>query len=247
MSKVLMVTGGSRGIGRATALLAADRGYDVCINYTSNEAAAEATVREIEAKGRRAMAVRADVSSEAAVEALFKQADKLGALAALVNSAGLLPKPGRLEDTSAARLQRLFEVNVFGAFLCCREAVRRMSTKSGGIGGVIVNVSSVVADIGGAGRAIEYGASKAAIDTLTVGLAREVAEEGIRVNTVKPGPIQTDMLEAPEHAGRLEVAAGLNPMKRVGQPQEVANAVLWLLSDEASYTTASTITVSGGL
>jgi NAD(P)-dependent dehydrogenase (short-subunit alcohol dehydrogenase family) len=247
MSKVLVVTGGSRGIGRETALLAAERGYDICINYASDEAAAQAVKREIEAKGRKAIAVCADVSNETAVEALFKEADKLGPLSALVNSAGLLPKPDRIENTNLARLQRIFEVNVFGTFLCSREAVRRMSTKFGGKGGVIVNVSSMIADIGGAGRAVEYGATKAAIDTLTVGLAREVAEEGIRVNAVKPGPIETDMLKAPEQKGRIAVAAGLNPMKRVGRAEEVAAAVLWLLSDEASYTTAATIRVSGGL
>ena len=197
MSKVLIVTGGSRGIGRATSLLAADRGYDVCINYSSNAAAAEATKRDVEAKGRKAIAVCADVSNEIGVDTLFKEADKLGPLHGLVNSAGLLPKPDRVENTSGAKLQRLFEVNVFGSFLCAREAIHRLSTKRGGKGGAIVNLSSVAAMLGGAGRTIDYAATKAAIEIFTLGLAREVAEEGIRVNCVRPGPIRTEMLDNP--------------------------------------------------
>ena len=246
MSKVLIVTGGSRGIGRATSLLAADRGYDVCINYTANEAAAEATKREVEAKGRKAIAVCADVSNEIGVEGLFKEADKLGSLSGLVNSAGLLPKPDRIENTSAAKLQRLFEVNVFGSFLCAREAVRRMSTKFGGKGGAIVNLSSVAAILGGPGRTIDYAATKAAIEIFTLGLAREVAEEGIRVNCVRPGPVHTEMLDNPNQPGRIDEMSKAVPMKRVGQPIEIANAILWLLSDEASFTTGATIAVSGG-
>ncbi len=246
MSKVLIITGGSRGIGRATALLAAKRGYDVCINYFGNEAAAESTRREIEAAGRKAMAVKGDVGIERDVVRLFEEADKLGPLAGLVNNAGLLPKPDRVENTSAAKLQRLFEVNVFGSFLCAREAVRRMSTRHGGKGGGIVNLSSVAALLGGAGRTIDYAATKAAIEIFTLGLAREVAEEGIRVNCVRPGPTHTEMLDTPEQAGRLEEMAKVIPMKRVGQPHEIANAVLWLLSDEASFATGTTIAVSGG-
>ena len=246
MSKVVVVTGGSRGIGRAMTLLAADRGYDVCINYSANEAAAEATKREVEAKGRKAIAVCADISNEIGVEGLFKEADKLGQLHGLVNSAGLLPKPDRIENTSAAKLQRLFEVNVFGSFLCAREAIHRLSTKRGGKGGAIVNLSSVAAMLGGAGRTIDYAATKAAIEIFTLGLAREVAEEGIRVNCVRPGPIRTEMLDNPNQRGRLAEMEQAVPMKRVGEPIEVANAILWLLSDEASFTTGTTLAVSGG-
>ena len=246
MSKVVIITGGSRGIGRATSLLAAKRGYTVCVNFTSNEAAANKVVKEIESAGGKAAAVCADVSNEIAVEALFKEADKLGPLYGLVNSAGLLPKPDRVENTTAAKLQRLFEVNVFGSFLCAREAIHRLSTKRGGKGGAIVNLSSVAAMLGGAGRTIDYAATKAAIEIFTLGLAREVAEEGIRVNCVRPGPVRTEMLDNPNQPGRLAEMSQAVPMKRVGEPIEIANAIIWLLSDEASFATGATLAVSGG-
>jgi NAD(P)-dependent dehydrogenase (short-subunit alcohol dehydrogenase family) len=246
MEKVVVVTGGGRGIGRATSLLAAERGYAVCINYVSDADAAHKTKAEIEAKGGKAMAVKADIAKEDDVVALFKAADALGPLKGLVNNAGMLPKFDRVENQTQAKLTRIFGINIFGPFLCAREAIHRMSTKHGGSGGAIVNVSSVAAHFGGAGRTVDYAATKAALEIFTVGLARELAEEGIRVNTVRPGPTETNMMVGPEQNNRAKDIIPQIPMKRLGQPREIAHPILWLLSDEASYVTATTIIASGG-
>lgn len=245
--RVVIITGSSRGIGAATARLAGERGYAVCVNYRRDRDAAERVVTAVEEAGLTAVAVQADVAVEADVMRLFDQVDaRLGPLSALVNNAATLEPQMRLETIDAARLQRIFTTNVTGAFLCAREAVRRMSTKHGGAGGAIVNVSSGAAHHGGAGEYIDYAASKGAIDTLTVGLAREVAEEGIRVNAVRPGFIYTDMHALGGEPGRVDRVKSLVPMKRGGQPAEVAHAILWLLSDEASYATGTFIDVTGG-
>lgn len=247
MNKVILITGASRGIGAATAKLAAARGYDVCINYLRNRAAAERVVREIEDIGGKAIAVAADVSVESDVNNLFKIVDaQLGPISALVNNAGILERQIRVEDIDAARLQRIFAANVVGSFLCAREAVRRMSIKHGGNGGAIVNVSSAAARLGSAGEYVDYAASKGAIDTLTTGLSREVAEEGIRVNAVRPAFIYTDMHADGGEPGRVDRIKASLPMKRGGHPEEVANAIMWLLSDEASYATGAFIDLAGG-
>jgi NAD(P)-dependent dehydrogenase (short-subunit alcohol dehydrogenase family) len=247
MNKIMIVTGGSRGIGAATALLAAQRGYAVCVNYLQNRDAADAIVRDIGKIGGHAMALAADVASEPQVMRLFETVDRqLGRVSALVNNAGILEKQTRLEGIDAARLARVFATNVTGTFICSREAVRRMSTRHGGEGGGIVNVSSRASQIGSPGEYIDYAASKGAVDSLTVGLAKEVAEEGIRVNAVRPGFIYTDMHASGGEPNRVERVKALAPMKRGGQAEEVANAILWLLSEEASYTTGAFIEVSGG-
>jgi len=245
-ARALVVTGASRGIGGATAQLAGAAGYAVCVNYHLNRSAAERVVAEIEALGAKALAVEADVSVEDEVVRLFDTARALGPLYGLVNNAGILETQARLETFDAPRLQRVFATNVIGAFLCAREAVRRLSSARGGTGGVIVNVSSMAARLGSAGEYIDYAASKGAIDTLTIGLAREVAEEGIRVNAVRPGLTHTDIHASggePNRVARLEATV---PMKRGAQPEEVARAILWLLSDEASYTTGAIVDVTGG-
>lgn len=246
MSGVLIVTGGSRGIGRAICTIAAQRGYKVCINYATNATAAETLQKEITAAGGTAIAVQADVSKEADVVRLFKAADALGPLTGLVNNAGIMMSPERVEDATEEKLLRVFGINVIGSFLCAREALRRMSTKHGGKGGGIVNVSSVAALLGGANRTVNYAASKGAIDSFTNGLAREVADEGVRVNSVRPGPVETEIFSTPGNETRLADMAKVIPMQRVGQPEEVAYAVLWLLSDEASFVTGTTLGVSGG-
>lgn len=247
MDKTLIITGGGRGIGAATARLAAARGYAVCINYQKNQAAADAVVDEIKADGGRAMAIAADVSSEPAVQNLFKAAsEQLGPISALVNNAGILEKQMRVESIDAARLQRIFAANVIGSFLCAKEAVKRMSTRHGGHGGAIVNVSSAASRLGSAGEYVDYAASKGAIDTLTIGLSREVAGEGIRVNAVRPAFIYTDMHADGGEPGRVDRVKESLPMKRGGHPIEVANAILWLLSEEASYTTGTFIDLAGG-
>lgn len=247
MSRVIVVTGGSRGIGAATARLAATRGYDVCVNYHKNRTAAEEVVGEIRKAGRKAIAVAADVSIESEVENLFSAVDEqLGPVTALVNNAGILEKQMRVENIDAARLQRILTANVVGPFLCAREAVKRMSTRHGGQGGAIVNVSSAASRLGSANEYVDYAASKGAIDTLTIGLSREVAEEGIRVNAVRPAFIYTDMHADGGEPGRVDRIKESLPMKRGGHPLEVANAIIWLLSDEASYTTGTFIDLAGG-
>ena len=247
MKKVIVITGASRGIGAATARLAAARGYAVCVNYLRNRAAAEAVVADIAAAGGRAIAVAADVAVEEEVVELFRTVDReLGTVTALVNNAGMLEKQMRVDDMDAARLSRTFAANVTSSFLCAKEAVRRMSSKHGGSGGAIVNVSSAAARLGAPGEYVDYAATKGAIDTFTLGLAREVATEGIRVNAVRPGVIYTDIHASGGEPGRVDRVKGSVPMQRGGQPGEVATAILWLLSEEASYATGSFIDLTGG-
>ena len=247
MNRVLIVTGGGRGIGAATAKLAAERGYAVCVNFRKNRAAAESVVSAIQDAGGTALAVGADVASEPDVVRLFETVDAtLGRLTALVNNAGILEKQTRVEQMEAARIDRVFATNVRGAFICAREAVRRMSTKHGGAGGAIVNLSSRAAQLGAPGEYVDYAASKAAIEALTVGLAREVAAEGIRVNGVRPGIIYSEIHADGGEPGRVDRLGPTLPMQRGGEAIEVARAILWLLSDEASYSTASFIDVAGG-
>lgn len=247
MSKVIVITGGSRGIGAATARLAAARGYAVCVNYLENHAAANAVVDEIRSGGGKAIVAAADVAVEADVVSLFKEVDaQLGTVTALVNNAGILDAQMRVEDMDAGRLNRIFATNVIGYFLCAREAVRRMSTRHGGNGGGIVNVSSGASRLGAAGEYVDYAASKGAVDTLTIGLSREVADEGIRVNAVRPGYIYTDIHASGGEPGRVDRIKDSVPMKRGGRPEEVANAILWLLSNEASYATGTFIDLAGG-
>jgi NAD(P)-dependent dehydrogenase (short-subunit alcohol dehydrogenase family) len=247
MAKVMIVTGGGRGIGAATARLAAERGYGVCVNYRKNQSAAEAVVSAIKASGGAALAVGADVAVEADVVRLFETVDaELGPLTALVNNAGILEKQTRVEQIDAARIDRVFATNVRGAFICAREAVRRMSTRHGGAGGAIVNVSSRAAQLGAAGEYVDYAASKAAVDAMTVGLAREVAAEGIRVNGVRAGIIYTEIHADGGEPNRVDRLGPTLPMQRGGDAIEVARAILWLVSDEASYSTASFIDVAGG-
>src|SRR6266850_7547321 len=247
MNKTILVTGGSRGIGAATARLAAERGYAVCVNYRKNGAAAEEVVAGITAAGGAALAVGADVASEPDVVRLFETVDaRLGPVTSLVNNAGILERQTRVEHIDAARIDRVFATNVRGAFLCAREAVRRMSTAHGGGGGAIVNVSSRAAQLGAPGEYVDYAASKAALDALTVGLAREVAGEGIRVNGVRAGIIYTDIHASSGEPGRVDRLGPALPMQRGGDAIEVARAILWLLSDEASYSTGTFIDVAGG-
>ncbi|NKI69013.1 SDR family oxidoreductase [Collimonas pratensis] len=248
MSKpVMIVTGGSRGIGAATALLAAERGYAVCVNYLHNRSAAEAVVAAICDAGGEALALAGDVAVEADVMALFQSVDsQLGKVTALVNNAGILERQMRVEEMDVARLQRVLNTNVIGSFLCAREAVRRMSTRFGGSGGAIVNLSSMAAKLGGPGEYVDYAASKGAIDAMTVGLAKEVADQGIRVNAVRPGVIYTEIHASGGEPGRVERVKDSVPMRRGGSAEEVACAVLWLLSEEASYCTGTFIDVSGG-
>ena len=243
----MLITGGGRGIGAATARLAAEQGYAVCVNYKQNREAAERVVKEVEHAGRRAIVVAGDVAVEADVMRVFETCDKaLGTLDALVNNAGILETQMRVESMDAARLHRVFATNVIGSFLCAREAVRRMSTARSGKGGAIVNVSSGASRLGSPGEYVDYAATKGAIDTMTIGLAREVAEEGIRVNAVRAGFIYTEIHASGGEPNRVERVKALVPMKRGGTADEVARAILWLLSDEASYTTGSFIDVTGG-
>ena len=247
MPGIVLITGGSRGIGAATAALAAARGYAVCVNYRSNAAAADTVVTAIAKAGGSAIALQGDVSVESDVVRLFDTCDaRLGRLTALVNNAAILETQTRVESVDAARLQRIFAINVTGAFLCAREAVRRMSTKRGGIGGAIVNLSSRASVLGAPGEYVDYAASKAAVDTLTIGLSQEVAGEGLRVNAVRAGFISTVMHASGGEPGRVDRMKAVIPMRRGGTADEVAQAVLWLLSDDASYTTGSFLDVSGG-
>ena len=247
MSKVIIVTGSSRGIGAATARLAGEKGYAVCVNYLKNEEAADNVVSAIKNNGGSAIAIAGDMSSESDVDHLFKTVDKeLGTVSALVNNAGIIALQSRVQDMDVARLQRMFAVNIIGCFLCAREAIKRMSTKMGGDGGAIVNVSSAAARLGSPGEFVDYAASKGAIDTMTLGLAKEVADEGIRINGVRPGVIDTDIHAdggVPDRAERLKDSV---PMKKVGTAEDVARAILWLLSEDASYATGSIVDVAGG-
>lgn len=243
---VLVITGGSRGIGAATARLAAQRGYAVCVNYRTARLEAESLVADIESAGGRAIAVQADVSQEDQVITLFKAADCLGPLRGLVNNAGVLEVQGSLLDMDAARISRILGTNVVGLMVCAREAVRRMSTHYGGHGGAIVNVSSAAARTGSPGEYVDYAASKGAVDTFTRGLAVEVASQGIRVNAVRPGFIHTDIHACGGEPERLERLKSAIPLGRGGTPQEVAQAIVWLLSCEASYTTGAMLDVAGG-
>ncbi|MET3379313.1 SDR family oxidoreductase [Variovorax paradoxus] len=247
MDQVLLITGGGRGIGAATALLAAQRGYAVTVNYASNSLAADEVVRTIRANGGAAMAVQADVGDEAQVLAMFQKVDaRFGRLTALVNNAGVVDVQARVADMSVARLERMFRINVIGSFICAREAVRRMSTKYGGTGGAIVNISSGAARLGSPDQYVDYAASKGAIDTFTIGLAKEVAAEGIRVNAVRPGLIDTEIHASGGMPDRASDLAPTVPMQRTGSADEIAGAILWLLSPEASYTTMALLDVTGG-
>jgi len=246
-NNILIVTGGSRGIGAATSLLAAQLGCAVCVNYLRNEKAARAVTDSISAAGGRAIAIQADVSVEADVQRLFKSCDDLlGKPTALVNNAAVLETQMRVEAMGVDRLERVFRTNVIGAFLCSREAVRRMSRQNGGTGGAIVNVSSGASRLGSPHEYVDYAASKGAIDTLTIGLSKEVSAEGIRVNAVRPGFIKTEMHASGGEPNRVERLKEQIPMKRGGEADEVAQAILWLLSDNASYVTGSFIDVTGG-
>jgi NAD(P)-dependent dehydrogenase (short-subunit alcohol dehydrogenase family) len=247
MDKVMIVTGGSRGIGAATSRLAAERGYAVGVNYVRNREAAEQVVEDCRQLGVKAFAVQADVAIENDVVRLFEEVDReLGRVTALVNNAGILETQMRVEDMDAGRITRILAANVTGTLLCCREGVRRMSTKHGGPGGSIVNVSSVAARVGSPGEYVDYAAAKGAVDAITLGLSKEVAEEGIRVNAVRPGFIYTDIHASGGEPGRVDRVKAFVPMKRGGQPEEVAGPILWLLSDEASYATGTFIDLAGG-
>jgi NAD(P)-dependent dehydrogenase (short-subunit alcohol dehydrogenase family) len=243
---VAIVTGGSRGIGAATSLLLAKAGYLVVVNYVSNAAAAKAIVTQIEQAGGKAAAIQADVASEKDIVALFKSADQLGQLKVLVNNAGIIDVKARIDEMSAERLARMFAINITGSILCAREAVKRMSTRHGGPGGAIVNLSSAAATLGSPGWFVDYAASKGAIDTFTMGLAREVASEGIRVNAVRPGIIDTDIHASGGEPDRIAQIRGQLPMQREGTSLEVAEAIIWLASDKASYVTGTCLGVSGG-
>lgn len=246
MTNVAIVTGGSRGIGRAAALKLGAAGYTVAVNYTSNEAAAAEVVNAITKAGGKAIAVKGDVSQEADVLALFAEADKLGPLKVLVNNAGIMDRQSRLDEMSTERLRRIFDINIFGSVLCAREAVKRMSTKNGGAGGNIINLSSAAAVLGAPGLGVEYAASKGAIDVLTIGLSREVAAEGIRVNALRPGIIDTDIHNASGIPDRVKLMRDHIPMKREGKAEEVADAIMWLCSDQSSYVTGALLPVAGG-
>ena len=247
MTKLVLITGGSRGIGAATALLAAQHGYAVAVNYTTNSGAADDVVQQILAGGGVALAVQADVSKDTEVTAMFKKIDeKLGRITALVNNAGVVDQLSRVDAMSAERLQRMFAVNVIGPFLCSKEAVKRMSTRYGGTGGAIVNVSSAASRLGSPGQYVDYASAKGAIDTFTIGLAKEVASEGIRVNAVRPGIIETEIHASGGLPDRARDLGPQVPLQRAGTALEVAQAIVWLLGDQASYSTGALLDVSGG-
>jgi NAD(P)-dependent dehydrogenase (short-subunit alcohol dehydrogenase family) len=240
--KVLLVTGGGRGIGAATALLAAEREFSVAVNFLRDRDSASALAKKI-----NGIAVQADVSSEAEVVRMFDEVDrKFGRITALVNNAGIVDRAMRVENMTAARIARMFAINVTGSFLCAREAVKRMSTRHGGAGGAIVNLSSIAAKLGGSGEYVDYAASKGAIDTFTIGLAKEVGAEGIRVNAVRPGIIRTEIHAGSGDPARVDRIGAAAPLGRAGDPEEVARAILWLLSDEASYMSGAIVDVAGG-
>jgi NAD(P)-dependent dehydrogenase (short-subunit alcohol dehydrogenase family) len=247
MNRTLLITGASRGIGAAAALLAAERGWDVAVNYTRDADAAEAVAGQVRAAGRRALVIQADVADEAQVLAMFARLDaEWGPLGGLVNNAGVVDVASRVDAMSAARIQRMFAVNVFGTMWCAREAVKRMSTKHGGRGGSIVNLSSVASKLGSPAQYVDYAAAKGAIDVFTLGLAREVATEGVRVNAIRPGIIDTDIHASGGQPERAKQLTPQIPMQRPGRADEIATAILWLLSDEASYTTGAVLDVTGG-
>jgi NAD(P)-dependent dehydrogenase (short-subunit alcohol dehydrogenase family) len=247
MDRVAIVTGGSRGIGRAAAIGAAARGFRVVVGYATNKAAADEVVAKIEASNGKAIAVKCDVGNERDILALFKAADDFGVLGALVNNAGIVGKSGvRVDEMSAERIQQMMAINVTGSILCAREAVKRMSTKHGGKGGVIVNLSSVAAKLGAPNTYVDYAASKGAIDSFTIGLGHEVAGEGIRVAAIRPGLIDTEIHASGGEPDRAHRLSHMVPMKRVGTAEEIANAIVWLMSDEASYVTSTILDVSGG-
>jgi NAD(P)-dependent dehydrogenase (short-subunit alcohol dehydrogenase family) len=245
--KVMIVTGGGRGIGAATARLGAERGYAVCINFLRDASAAENLVATIKSAGGKAIAVAGDVSAEADVLRIFAETDRnLGRVTALVNNAGIVDRTARVEQMTPERLARMFAVNITGSFLCAREAISRMSTRHGGPGGAIVNISSIAAKLGGAGEYVDYAASKGAIDSFTIGLSKEAGPDGIRVNAVRPGIIRTEIHSLSSDSSRVERIGAMAPLQRPGEPEEVARAILWLLSDEASYLTGALVDVSGG-
>lgn len=248
MTKTILITGSSRGIGASTALLAAKQGYNVCINYLKNQIAAEKVVDEISKIGGKAIAYKADTSCEKDVISLFSKIDRdFGKLTALVNNSGILETQSRVDEMDLNRLLKVINNNIIGCFLCSKEAVKRMSTRYGGIGGAIVNVSSIAAKTGSPNEYVDYAASKGAVDTFTLGLSKEVAAEGIRVNAVRPGFIYTDIHASGGEPKRVDRIKNLVPMKRGGQPEEVANAILWLLSDEASFSTGTFVDITGGV
>ncbi|MCK5830527.1 MAG: SDR family oxidoreductase [Methylococcales bacterium] len=247
MNKVLLITGASSGIGAAVAKLAALENYSICINYRNNKESAEKLLRSLDLNPSKAICIRADISNEEDVISLFNEIDnRLGKITSLVNNAGIIAPISSIENIDTQRLQEIFSINVFGSFLCAREAVKRMSTKNNGNGGSIVNLSSVASILGSPHEFIDYASSKGAIDTFTIGLAKEVAEFGIRVNAVRPGLITTEMHAHAGDANRPEKLKNFIPMKRAGTPDEVANSILWLLSDIASYVTGAILNVSGG-
>ncbi|WP_341916834.1 SDR family oxidoreductase [Polaromonas sp. YR568] len=247
MSNIVLITGGSRGIGAATALLAARAGYAVAVNYTSNSLAADEVVRRIRQGGGTAITVQADVAEESQVLAMFEKVDaKLGRLTALVNNAGVVDQTARVDGMSVARLKRMFDINVIGTMICAREAVKRMSTRYGGAGGAIVNVSSVAARLGAPGQYVDYAAAKGAVDVFTLGLAKEVAAEGIRVNAVRPGIIDTDIHASGGLPDRARDLAPQVPMQRAGSADEVAQSIVWLLGEASSYTTGALLDIAGG-
>jgi len=247
MDRSVIVTGGSRGIGAAIAIGAAAKGYQVCVNYFGNQQAADDLVNAIEASGGNALAIQADMADEQDILRMFETVDaELAPLAALVNNAGIVDLKARVDEMTAERLTRMFATNVTGPFLCAREAIRRMSTAHGGDGGNIVNISSVAARLGAPGEYVDYAASKGAIDSMTLGLSKEIAAEGIRVNAVRPGVIYTDIHESGGQPGRVDRVKHMVPMRRGGEAQEIADAALWLMSDEASYVTGALLDVSGG-
>ncbi len=246
MSNVMVITGGSRGIGAACVKLAVQAGFDICFSYVSNKEAADKVSAEASAMGGTAKAVQADVGNEADILHLFAEADKMGVLKSLINNAGIVDQSQRVEDYTVERLNRMYSVNVVGSILCAREAIKRMSTKHGGKGGTIVNLSSAAAYLGSPNQYVDYAASKAAIDTFTKGLSLEVADEGIRVNAVRPGLIDTDIHESGGEIDRVKRLEHMVPMKRGGSAEEVAKGILWLTSDDASYVTGDCMNVTGG-